>query len=418
MNAEILSVGTEILLGNIVNTNAAYLSEQCALLGLSVYHQEVVGDNAGRLSEAIARALSSSDILIITGGLGPTTDDLTKETASALMGFALVEDKKAREMLEERMRAYLGNDSHRRLTANNYKQALVPEGATVLYNQNGTAPGIIMEKEGKTCILLPGPPGEMIPMFKDQVFPFLREKLPEVIVSRMVKISGIGESQVAADIDDLISAQQNPTIAPYAKTGEVHLRVTAKGRSEEECRELIAPTLGELTRRFGSFIFATDEAVTLEAAVLDMLKKRGLTLSTAESLTGGALSSRLVSVPGASQVFACGYVTYSNEAKASALGVSPDTLERFGAVSAECAREMAEGACTSSGTDAAISTTGFAGPAAPSDNHPVGTVYMACAIRGKVTVREYHFKGNRNRIRESTVSHALSFLRECLLESN
>ena len=231
MITELISVGTEILLGNIVNTNSAYLSEKCAELGLSVYYQTVVGDNETRMRETIQTALDRSDIVILTGGLGPTEDDLTKEVTAEVMGMKLVEDRHSRKLMEAYLEQYKKNNPQRKITANNYKQAMVPKGAIVLDNHNGTAPGLILEKKGKTAILLPGPPGEMKPMFEESVFPYLRKKQPEIIYSQMVKICSIGESQVAEEIEDLIESQTNPTIAPYAKTGEVHLRITAKGKN-------------------------------------------------------------------------------------------------------------------------------------------------------------------------------------------
>lgn len=416
MIAELISVGTEILLGNIVNTNSAYLSEKCALLGLSVYYQTVVGDNEERMEEVIKTALDRSDIVILTGGLGPTQDDLTKETVSRVMGFPLIEDAHTKEMILKYMEQYKNNNSERRITENNFKQALVPQGALILDNQNGTAPGLILEKNGKTAILLPGPPNEMKPMFEEEVFPYLRKKQPETIYSQMVKICGIGESQVAEDIQDLIENQDNPTIAPYAKTGEVHLRITARAENEKECKKLIKPVVRELKSRFGKNIFATDENKSLEEAVVDMLKDQKLSLSLAESCTGGAVAARIVNVPGASQVFARGYVTYTNRAKRKCLGVKKTTLKMEGAVSSKCAKEMAKGGCLISGTDVCLSVTGLAGPGGGTDQTPVGTVFMGCYYNQKTVVREYHFSGNRNKIREQAVAHALAFLRDCMLE--
>ena len=338
MIAELVSVGTEILLGNIVNTNSVYLSEQCAGLGLSVYYQTVVGDNEERMKAVISTALERSDVVILTGGLGPTEDDLTKEVTAQLMGLPLVEDSHSKELLEKYMKQYEKNNPQRRITSNNYKQALVPEGSLVLDNHNGTAPGLIIEKNGKTAILLPGPPNEMKPMFEESVYPFLRKKLPETIFSQVVKICGIGESQVAEDIQDLIKAQSNPTIAPYAKVGEVHLRITAKGEDEKECKKMIKPIVRELKNRFGRNIFATDAEKSLEEAVVDMLKDQKLTLALAESCTGGEIAARIVNVPGASEVFGHGYVTYSNRAKRKCLGVKKVTLKTDGPVSAKCAR--------------------------------------------------------------------------------
>lgn len=418
MIAELISVGTEILLGNIVNTNSAYLAEKCAQLGLSLYYQTVVGDNEGRMRETIRTALDRSDIIILTGGLGPTEDDLTKEITAEVMGLPLKEDAHTRRLLEDYLAQYQKNDAQRRITSNNYKQALVPEGAYILDNHNGTAPGLIMEKDGKTAVLLPGPPGELKPMFEEKVYPYLRKKQPETIFSQMVKICSIGESQVADEIQDLIEAQTNPTIAPYAKTGEVHLRITAKGGSQKECEELIRPVVRELERRFGKNVFAETENMTLEEAVTVLLWNRNLTLSTAESCTGGAIAARIVNVPGASDVFLQGMVTYSNEAKKRTLGVREDTLRLYGAVSEECAKEMAEGGCSFSGTDVCLSVTGIAGPGGGTLEKPVGTVFMGCCVKGKTTVREYHFTGNRARVREQTAAHGLAFLRSCILEDS
>lgn len=416
MITELISVGTEILLGNIVNTNSAYLSEKCAQLGLSVYYQTVVGDNEERMKSVIKTALDRSDVIILTGGLGPTEDDLTKEVTAEVMGFTLIEDAHTKDLLEKYMKQYEANNPQRRITKNNYKQAMVPQGALILDNHNGTAPGLIMEKNGKTAILLPGPPNEMKPMFEEYIFPYLRKKQPEIIYSQMIKICGIGESQVAEDIDDLIKSQDNPTIAPYAKTGEVHLRVTAKGENEKECKKMIKPVVRELKVRFGKNIFATDENKTLEEAVVDMLKDQQLRLALAESCTGGAVAARIVNVPGASDVFTHGYVTYSNRAKRKCLGVKKSTLKTEGAVSAKCAREMAKGGCFVSGADICLSVTGLAGPDGGTEETPVGTVFMGCCYNSQVITREYHFTGNRSKIREQATAHALALLRDCIME--
>lgn len=416
MIAELVSVGTEILLGNIVNTNSVYLSEQCAGLGLSVYYQTVVGDNEKRMEAVISSALERSDVVILTGGLGPTEDDLTKEVTARVMGFPLIEDAHSKERLEFYMKQYEKNNPQRRITANNYKQAMVPEGALVLDNHNGTAPGLIMEKNGKTAILLPGPPHEMKPIFEEEVYPFLRKKLPETIYSQVVKICGIGESQVAEDIQDLIKDQTNPTIAPYAKVGEVHLRITAKGENEKECKKMIKPIVRELKNRFGKNIFATDAEKSLEEAVVDMLKDQQLVLSLAESCTGGAVAARIVNVPGASEVFSHGFVTYSNRAKRRCLGVKKSTLKTEGPVSAKCAKEMAKGGRFNSASDICLSITGLAGPDGGTKETPVGTVFMGCCYNDKVITREFHFSGNRSKIRSQATAHALALLRECIME--
>ena len=415
MITELISVGTEILLGNIVNTNSAYLSEKCALLGLNVYYQDVVGDNEGRMRDVICTALNRSDVVILTGGLGPTEDDITKEVTADLMGMPLEEDSHSRKLIDKYLKEYEKNNPQRRITKNNYKQAMVPKGAIVLDNHNGTAPGLILEKKGKTAILLPGPPNEMKPMFEEYIVPYLQKNQPEIIVSQMVKISGIGESQVAEEIQDLIESQTNPTIAPYAKTGEVHLRVTASAENEKACKKLIKPVVKELKKRFGENVFATDESKTLEEAVIDLLKEKDLKLSLAESLTGGMIAQRIVNVSGASDVFGYGFVTYSNKAKHKCLGVKKSTLKEKGAVSAKCAREMAKGACKESGADISISVTGLAGPGGGTKETPVGTVFMGCRYKGKAIAKEFHFTGNRMRIREQTTAHALAMLRDCII---
>ena len=415
MIAELVAVGTEILLGNIVNTNSAYLSEKCAQLGLSVYYESVVGDNRDRMKAVIASALDRSDVVILSGGLGPTEDDLTKEVCAEVMGLPLSEDPHSRKRIERYMKEYKKNHPDRRVTSNKYKQAQVPEGAVVLDNHNGTAPGLILEKNGKTAILLPGPPNELIPMFEESVFPYLRKKQPEIICSQVVKICGIGESQVAADIQDMIEAQTNPTLAPYAKTGEVHLRITAKGEDEKSCKKLIKPVVKELQKRFGKNVFALDADKTLEESVVDLLKEKELTLSLAESCTGGAIAARIVNVPGASQVFTHGFVTYSNRAKRECLGVKKSTLKTVGAVSAKCAKQMAKGGCAASGADICLSVTGLAGPDGGTSETPVGTVFMGCCCNGHTITREYHFTGNRTKIRQQAVASALVLLRECMM---
>ena len=414
MEVELISVGTELLLGNIVNTNAAYLSEQCALLGLSMFHQSVVGDNEERLAEAIQTALGRSDVVILSGGLGPTKDDLTKEAAAKVMEMPLKEDKHTRKLIAE----YFKNSGIKTVTENNWKQAQVPEGGIVVDNDNGTAPGLILEKDGKSVILLPGPPNELQPMFAKSIFPYLNKLQPEMICSCMVKICGLGESYVETQIADLIEKQTNPTLAPYAKTGEVHLRITAKASDEKEAKKLIKPMVRELRKRFGDYIYSTDEHETLAESVLKLLKERELTLTTAESCTGGMLAARLTDVPGASEVFKQGLVTYSNKAKRKLLDVKKTTLKDYGAVSEKTAKEMAKNGAFVTGSDVCISITGIAGPDGGSEEKPVGLVYMACSLNNKVTVKEYHFQGSREKIREYSVVRALTLLRSCILESD
>ncbi len=413
MVAELISVGTELLLGNIVNTNAAFLARECAKLGLSLYYQTTVGDNPERLRETVRQALERSDVVILGGGLGPTQDDLTKEITAEVFGQKLKEDAHTRE----RIQTYFDARGTKNITENNWKQAMVPEEAIVVDNDNGTAPGLILEKDGKIAILLPGPPNELIPMFRKDIYPYLHEKQPETIVSEMVKLCGIGESRAETMISDMIEAQTNPTIATYAKTGEVHLRVTARAESEEAARLLIKPVLKEFRVRFGSQIYTTDEHVSLEQAVVDLLKEQELTLTTVESCTGGLLAGRLVNVPGVSEVLKQGFVTYSNKAKRKLVGVKKATLREYGAVSDRTAREMARGAILTTGADAAVAVTGIAGPDGGSVEKPVGLVYIAVAVRGQMYVQECHFTGDRLKIRESSVASALTLLRTGILET-
>lgn len=410
MVVELISVGTEILLGNIVNTNAAYLSEKCAQLGLSLFYETSVGDNEQRLTEVLQKALKRSDIVILSGGLGPTQDDLTKEISAKVCGKKLVMDEHSRELIQ----SYFANSRVANITENNWKQAMVPEGCIVVDNHNGTAPGIIIETNGKSVILLPGPPNELKPMFERDIFPYLNRLQPEVLYSVMVKMCGPGESAVETQIRDLIDAQTNPTIATYAKTGEVHLRVTAKASDEEAAKELVKPMVEELQKRFAGDIYTMEEHVSLEEAVLELLKERGETLTTAESLTGGMLSARVTNVSGASEVFKQGFVTYCNEAKQMLLQVREETLCKYGAVSEQTAREMAENGARLTGADACVALTGIAGPNA-SEGKPVGLVYIACHYRGTTAVREFHFNGERAKIRESAVVKALTLLRSCIL---
>lgn len=414
MVVELISVGTELLLGNIVNTNAAYLSEKCAELGMSLYYEVTVGDNEERLLDTVTTAINRSDVIILTGGLGPTQDDLTKETVAKALNLPIVEDRHTRERIENHFK----RSNYKVITENNWKQASIIEGCKVVDNQNGTAPGLIIEtQEGKRVILLPGPPNEMIPMFENDIYDYLNQINPNVIYSKMVKICGIGESMVETEITDLIEAQSNPTIAPYAKSGEVHLRVTASAPTVEEAKKLVKPIVKELKDRFKQNIYTTDEAEALEDTVVKLLKKYDLSLATAESCTGGLFTGRIVNVAGASDVLKEGFITYSNKAKKKNLDVSKNTLKKHGAVSEQCAKEMAKGAAINTGSDVAVAITGIAGPDGGTDEKPVGLVYIACFANEKVTVKEFNFKGNRQKIREGAVIYALDLLRRCILNN-
>ncbi len=426
MTVELISVGTEILLGNIVNTNANYLSVKCAELGFSLYYQVSVGDNAGRLGEVIRSALGRADILILTGGLGPTQDDLTKETVAGVLGRELIPDEHSRQrILNYFNRVQYGDDKSnpaasglQKITENNWKQALKIDNCIVVDNNNGTAPGYIVEEGEKRILLLPGPPSEMIPMFEQGMLPYLKKLHNKVFESRMVKVCGIGESKAETMLLDLIKGQDNPTLAPYAKSGEVHFRVTASAPVREKAQELLQPMIEELYRRFGDSIYTIEEEVTLEAVVVRLLREQGMTLTTAESCTGGLLSGKIVNVPGASEVFTEGFITYSNQAKIKYLGVSGSTLEQFGAVSEQTAGEMAAGAARTSGCDVSAAITGIAGPEGGTKEKPVGLVYIACHIKGTTTVKEYRLRGNRDKIREQSVIYALDLIRRCLQKNH
>lgn len=410
MIAEIICVGTEILMGNIVNTNAAFLSEKCALLGLSMYHQTVVGDNPLRLKEVVHQAINRSDIVIFSGGLGPTQDDLTKETVADAFGLKLVKDEHSMELLKARFAKF-----NRPITENNYKQAYVPEHSIVLDNHNGTAPGIIIEGESSTAIMLPGPPGELIPMFMNQVYPYLQQRNNQHFHSAMIKISGTGESAAETMILDLINSQSNPTIATYAKSAEVHIRVTGCGDTPEQAKEVVEPVVKEICSRFGNEVFSLDEKEELEDSIVKLLNERKETVSFAESCTGGLLSGRFVNASGSSSVYKSGYITYSNEEKMRILGVSEETLKNYGAVSKQTAMEMALGCAKASDTDYGVSVTGIAGPNGGTDEKPVGLVYIGCCYKGQCHVIELSLSGNRQRIREVSVARALRFLRETIL---
>lgn len=411
MTVELISVGTELLLGNIVNTNAAYLAEKCADLGLSCFYQSVVGDNEERLGGVLRMALERSDIIILSGGLGPTEDDLTKEVSAKVMNRKLIMHEPSRKRIEEYF-----TSRNLELTENNWKQAMMPEGAIVVNNENGTAPGVIIEDEKKKVILLPGPPNEMIPMFEKSIMPYLAGSDPGVIYSQTVKICGVGESKAETLIKDMIDSQNNPTIATYAKNCEVHLRVTAKAASEKEAKKLVKPVVKELKNRFGPCVYTTNADITLEKAVVDLLIANKLAVSTVESCTGGMLAARLINVSGVSDVYKSGYITYSNKAKRRILGIKKGLLEKKGAVSEEVAKEMAKGAAAISRAEVAVSVTGIAGPGGGTEEKPVGLVYIACSVCGKIKVRKYNFGGNRAKIRETAVSSALILMRQCILE--
>ena len=405
MKAEILCVGTELLLGDVLNTNTSYIAKELANIGIDVYHQGVIGDNAERLHDELDLCFSRSDLLIITGGLGPTYDDLTKETVADYFGLKL----KMHEPSLKKIEAFFESINHV-MTDNNKKQAMMPEGCVVFENFNGTAPGLAVSDKDKTVVMLPGPPREMEPMFKEQVIPYLMHFTDSVLVSTNIHVMGLGESRVESMLKDYMLAHDNPTIAPYAKTGEMYLRVTAKARSEAEARELLAPVVEEIKNRLGKYVYGVD-VPDIQTAVYLKLKDMGYTFSTAESCTGGLISKKMTDIAGVSEVFLGGVCTYANNAKENILGVKSDTLKKYGAVSEQIAKEMAEGSRRIYGSDIAVSTTGIAGPGGGSKDKPVGLVYVGVSTGEKTEafrlMLKRNYKDPRNYIRESAAINAL-----------
>ena len=410
-SAEILSVGTELLLGDIVNTDAAYISRKLAALGINMYHQGVVGDNPERLEEALQLSLSRSDLVILTGGLGPTYDDLTKETAARLMGRKMYMHEESLTRMMERF-----SKRGRPMTENNKKQAMMPEGAIVFKNDYGTAPGLAMEdsERGKVMILLPGPPRECEPMFTEQVEPYLKKFSDKVFYSKNVNVFGMGESLVESILLPLMLESKNPTVAPYAKDGEVLLRVTASGNTEEECIALCDSAIEKIREsEVGECIYGVD-AGSLEEALVKELIERGLTVASAESCTGGYVAKRITNVSGASDVLEGSIVTYANRVKEKFVGVSHETLEKYGAVSEQTAIEMARGVRALFESDIGISTTGVAGPTGGSPEKPVGRVYVGVSFGDYEEVRELNIgngKATREYVRYVSASHALDLAR-------
>lgn len=409
-SAEILCVGTELLLGDIVNTNAAFLSRKLAELGICVYRHTAVGDNPERLKAALENALSEADLVITSGGLGPTYDDLTKETVAEYFGRDMYLDEHSLERIEEYFRR-----TGRKMTDNNRKQAMMPCGAVIFDNDYGTAPALAVcggENDSKTVIMLPGPPSEIIPVFNERVMPYLLERRKSVIVSRNIHIFGMGESAVESVIEDIMKNSQNPTVAPYCQAGEVRLRVTASAESESEAFDMCNSLIERISAtEIGKYIYGIDIG-SLERAVVEFLHKNKLTLACAESCTGGLTSKRITDVSGCSDVFWGGCVTYANEAKMKLLGVRSQTLEKFGAVSEQTAREMAKGVREALGVDIGVSITGIAGPSGGSPEKPVGTVFVGISTKDGERVRALSLSAMRSReyIRTVSSSNALDMV--------
>ena len=404
--AEILCVGTELLLGDIVNTNAAFLSTKLAALGINVYRHTSVGDNPERLKRALRAAVDECDLIIMSGGLGPTYDDLTKETVCEFFGRKMYLHEESLEYIKEYFRR-LGKT----MVDSNIKQAMMPEGAIVFGNPYGTAPALAIadEENNKTVIMLPGPPNELIPLFNEQIEPYLKGRKQGVLVSKNINVFGIGESHIEALIGELMKTARNPSVAPYCNVGEVRLRVTAKAETENEasvlCDEMIEKIKGT---EIGKYIYGVD-AHSIEHAVVEHLKKEGLTLVTAESCTGGLIGKRITDVSGASEIYLGGCVTYANSAKERLIGVSRESLEEHGAVSEQVAKEMARGVRLALGADIGISTTGIAGPGGGTPEKPVGTVYVGISTADGENVKKLSLSAMKSReyIRNVAASNAL-----------
>ena len=404
-NTEIISVGTELLLGHITNTDARDISEMLSRIGINVKYHTVVGDNPERLRSCVEIAKKRADIIITTGGLGPTCDDLTKQILAESFGLRLLRDEKEVDGLYD----YIRNS--RAFTPNNLMQAMLPEGCTVFHNQWGTAPGCAFTAEGKTVLMMPGPPVECVPMFRTYGIPYLQSLSDEEIVSHSVRIFGIGESAVDDMFADEMNTMLNPTMAPYAKECDCLLQITAKAGSEEEAEAMISPVIDHVKERLGHYVYGMD-VECLEEAVFPMLKERGLTFAAAESCTGGEIAKRMTDIPGASSVFLGGAVVYTNEAKAKILGLDLEMIEEKGAVSREVAIALAEHVRELTGADLGIGVTGVAGP--DTDGvHEVGTVFVSMAAEDGTYVRALQMGPRRTRsfVRRMSGNHAFDMMR-------
>jgi len=410
MNAEILSVGTELLLGDIVNTNTQYIAKGLAELGINVYRQSVVGDNPKRLKSSMEESLGRADLVIVTGGLGPTKDDLTREVAADVLGKKLILD-------EEILRGIQGFFDQIKVTMekSNRKQAYLPEGALAIENPNGTSPGILLEEGEKIMILLPGPPRELQPMFDNHIRPRLKKYGQGLVKSKVLNIFGIGESTMEAMVDDLMEAQDNPSLAPYCMKEGLILRITARARREEEADAMIRSLEEKVRERLGSYVYGTDHE-SLEEAVVEALLKKEYTISVAESCTGGLIAAKITNVPGASRIFPLSIVTYSEASKNTLLGISKENLKSHGTVSKETAIAMAKGIREKGGTALGLAITGVAGPGGGTAKKPVGTIHIALVLGDRVFHEEKRLLGDRNRIRHMAAKHALNLVRKAVME--
>ncbi len=410
MRAEILSIGTELLMGQIANTDAEYISKKLPEVGIGVFYHTVVGDNPGRVEECLKLALSRADVVITTGGLGPTQDDLTKETIAKVLGLSMKEDADSIGKIKEyfKRRGSL-------MTENNLRQGNFPEGAIILKNETGTAPGcVVTTGDSKYVIMLPGPPKELKPMFDNEVMPFLKEKAQKPLVSKFVRVVGVGESSIEEKLMCLIDGQTNPTFATYAKDGNVTIRVTASDE-EGNGNELLDEAVGKIKDILGDAVYSTDDEELVQV-VLNMLKERNLEIACAESCTGGALAKLITACPGASEVFHTGLVTYSEDSKMKLLGVKKETLDKYTVYSEQVAGEMAEGLQKLTGAGVCVSITGVAGPGGGTEETPVGTVFIGVKYKEKLSVTKHCFAGiGRDRVRVMSVVNSLNNVRKEML---
>ncbi|MBP2652043.1 MAG: cinA [Firmicutes bacterium] len=413
MIVELVSTGTELLLGQILNSNAAYLAKHLNELGFDVLFQSTVGDNRVRMAQVFETALQRADLVITTGGLGPTQGDITKEVAAGLLGRPLVLHKPSEKRINE-----FFVSRNLMMTENNLRQAMIPEGAVVLDNMCGTAPGVAIEIDDKTIIHLPGPPFEVEAMFEASVVPYLNNRFggQGVIKSKVLRTSGIGESTLEDEIIDLIKGQSNPTLALLARSGEIHIRLTAKADSNQAAEALIGTLEQEIRRRVGRYIFGTD-AQSLELVVGQLLQENKLTLALAESCTGGLVSSKITDIPGSSNYLLGSVVSYSNEIKSGVVGVSAGSLDSYGAVSPQVAEEMAAGVRSRCKSDIGIGITGIAGPGGATPDKPVGLVYIAVSGNKGIECHEHRFNGPRSAIKMRTANTALDHLRQYIIKS-
>lgn len=413
MKAEIISIGTELLLGDILDTNSRYLAKKLSALGIDLYFQNTVGDNPKRLSFLLKQALRRSDIVITTGGLGPTVDDITLETIAAVSRRRLTFKNKILSGIKKHFKK-------RKLTMPeiNKRQAYIPQGATALENKNGTAPAIVLAVKGKLLVSLPGPPFELIPLFEEKVIPIFKKRfnLKEIILSRTLKITGLSESAVAEKITDLLKLKPPLTLGIYAHMAEVDLKITAKAKNKKSALKKITKIEKTILGRLGKYIFGKDSE-TLEACAGKLLRSSKKTVAVAESCTGGLISNRITDVPGSSRYFPLAIIAYSNREKTKLLGIPDELIKKYGAVSKKIASLMAENIRKIASSDIGLGVTGIAGPSGNTSAKKVGLVYIALSFKEKTIVKEFRFLGERKEIKFKTSSAALDMVRRHLLNS-